>query len=161
MIKTTVMDADDGEAEAKVTIHRHLTDMHTLADDVGQRIISTLQQNPAGCVYFNPAVTVSCPSPTPEFFRIIENEQARWCRQASKTFSKQACRRVKDWVSHERISSKYARYLDRALSFTGILFIDGQLIPSHSWPQPPGITPTERRKTMNTANAHPPLESHS
>ena len=40
------------------------------------------------------------------------------------------------------------------MCFTGVLFIDGKLIPSHCWPKPPGITSTERRKTMNTANSH-------
>ncbi len=156
--RTTVMDSDDGEAEPKVMIHRHPTDMHTLADDVGQRISSILQQNPTGCHYFNPAVTVSCSSPLPKFFQFVRSEQARWCRQASTSFSRQARRRVKDWVSHERMNNMYARYLDRALCFTGILFIDGKQIPSHSWPKQPGITSTTGRRTTCTANPLPPLE---
>lgn len=154
MIKTKVMDADDNEAESKVTVHRHLIDMHTLADDVGKRVVATLEQNPMGCVYFNPVVTVSCPSPLPEFFRIVRNEQARWCRQASKTFPRKVRRRPSRWASGgEWISHKHARYLDRALCFTGILFIDGQVAPPHSWPKPAGATPTVSRFGDRADNA--------
>ena len=134
MTRTTVMDADDGEAETKVTVHRHITDMHTLAEDVGQRIISTLQQNPTGCHYFNPAVTVTCSSPLPRFFQVVKKEQARWCRQASKTFPRTIRRSPSRWVgAGEWISDNYARYLDRALCFTGLLAISGQFIPPHQW----------------------------
>ena len=132
--RTTVMDADPTEAEAAVNVHPHLIDMHTMSDDVGRRVVITLKQRPAGCVYFNPAVTVTCPEPTTEFFRIVKKEQARWCRQASKTFPRNARRSPSRWVSGgEWISNKYARYLDRTLCFTGILFIDGQFVPPPKW----------------------------
>ena len=36
----------------------------------------------------------------------------------------------------EWLKNKYDRYLDRALCFTGILYIDGQLILPHNWPGP-------------------------
>jgi len=100
------------------------------------------------------------PSPLPKFFQIVRSEQASWCRQASQTFPRQVRRRSSRWVSGGQwISNKHARCLDRTMCFTGVLFIDGKLIPSHSWPKPPGITSTERRKTMNTANANSHSES--
>ena len=152
MTRTTVMDTDNNETESKVQVHRHLIDMHTLADDVGKRVVATLEQNPTGCVYFNPAVTVSCPSPRPEFFRVVRNEQARWCRQAGKTFPRNVRRRSSRWVSGgEWISHKHSRYLDRSLCFIGVLFIDGKLIPPHSWPEPPGTTSTESRLGVNAS----------
>ena len=154
MIKTKVMDADDNEAESKIQVHRHHSDMHNLAEDVLKRVISTLQQNQTGCVYFSPIVTVSCPSPLPEFFRIVRNEQARWCRQAGKTFPQKVRRRASRWVSGGQwLSIKRARYMDRALCFTGILFIEGQIVPSHSWPKPAGATPTESRLGDRADNA--------
>lgn len=162
MTRTTVMDADDGEAESKVKVHRHLIDMHTLADDIGKRVVATLEQNPMGCVYFNPVVTVSCPSPLPDFFRIVRNQQARWCRQASKTFSRKVRRRTSRWVSGgEWISNKHARYLDRSLCFIGALFIDGKLIPPHSWPKPAGTKPTESRLGVNTSQQDGRLPSRT
>lgn len=134
---TTAIDADQNEAETIITVHHHATDMSTLAEDVGNHVIESLKQNPVGCIYFNPAVTVSCPSPLPEFFHVIRKERGRWCRQASKTFSQRVRRRNSNWVGGgEWITDKYRRYLDRALCFTGILFINGALVPSHAWPRP-------------------------
>ena len=57
MVKTTVMDAVLTEAETKVVIHRHPTDFHTLSEDVGRRVVSTLEKTPAGCP--GPAATKS------------------------------------------------------------------------------------------------------
>ena len=132
--RTTVMDADATEAKATVKVQRHIIDMHTISDDVGRRVVTTLKHCPAGCVYFNPAVTVACPQPTTEFFCVVNKEQARWCRQASQTFPRNARRSPSRWASGgEWISNKYARYLDRALCFTGILFIDGQFVPPPKW----------------------------
>ncbi len=131
---STVMDAESDDDEALVTIQRHPIDMHVLTEDVGHRVVATLNRNPAGCFYFNPAVTVSCSIPTADFFCILRKEQAKWCRQASKTFPRNVRRTASKWVGGgEWINHKYARFLDRALCFTGILFIDGQLIPSHAW----------------------------
>jgi hypothetical protein len=124
----------DVELAPRVTVQRHDYDFNDLAGGVDQRIIATIGQTPEGCHYFNPAVTVSCPQPTLEFFTKVRQEQARWCRIASQTFKKRERRRVKSWISHERGSNKHARYLDRAACLTGILFIDGRLVPHHLWP---------------------------
>jgi hypothetical protein len=133
--RTTVMDAEPAKAQARIDIQRHPTDMHTLSDDVGNRIVATLKRNQAGCVYFNPAVTVSCPSPTTGFFQVIAKEQGRWCRQARDGFAKKARRSASSWVGGgDLFDHKFARYLDRALCFTGVLFIDGQLVLPHNWP---------------------------
>lgn len=132
--QTTVMDADRDDGSATITIQRHSPNMNDLAEEVGERITARLKQNPAGCIYFNPAVTISCPLPDGLFFQIVRKEQARWCRQASKTIPRKVRRNVSAWVSHRRINNKYDRYLDRALSFTGILFIDGEIILSTLWP---------------------------
>lgn len=132
-IRTTIMDADC-EPVPSVTVQRHAYDFNDLAGGVDQRIITTIGQTPEGCHYFNPGVTVSCPQPTLAFFAKVRQEQARWCRIASQTFKKRERRRVKIWISHERITDKHARYLDRAACFTGILFINGRPVPHHRWP---------------------------
>ncbi len=131
--RTLVMDQESSEPNSKIRIHRHSINMNTLSEDVGQRIVSTLKMNPTGCWYFAPAVSVTCPRPTAEFFEVLKKEQARWCRHASKTFPRTVRRSASSWVSGGIwISNNYARYLDRALCLTGILFIDGRIVlPQH------------------------------
>ena len=133
-VRTTVTDADE-EGNSMVNVRHYKADMNSLAEDVGERIATSITQNPTGCRYFNPVVTVSCPSPTPAFFRIVRKEQARWCRQASATFPRHARRLASTWIAGgEWISHKYARYLNRAACFTGILFVNGRIVPAHEWP---------------------------
>lgn len=134
--RTTVMDVD-AEPDPQVVVQRHSYDFNDLAGGVGQQIMTVIGNAPEGCHYFNPAITVSCSLPTTAFFGKIRQEQARWCRIASQTFRKRDRRSAKKWVSHEIIGDKHLRYLDRAMCFTGALFINGSLVPHHKWPQPP------------------------
>lgn len=118
-----------------IKIHRYTPNIKYLAEKVGQRIAARLEQNPAGCIYFNPAVTISCPQPSPEFFQLVKKEQARWCGQASSTFEKSVRRKVSTWISPAVVNGNIDKYLDRALCFTGILFINGKMIAHHNWPK--------------------------
>lgn len=139
LTQTTVLDEVPIDARPEVHIDRHPVDWNTLADDVAERINMVLKRDATGCRYFNPAVTVTCLQPSPEFLQIIRKEQARWCRQAGKTISRSNRRSPSRWTSGgEWISDKHARFLDRALSFTGVLFIDGQLLSTHEWAALPG-----------------------
>ena len=139
LIRTTVLDEVPIDATLEVQIDRHSVNWNTLAEDVAGRIKKALQQGTAGCWYFSPAVTVTCLQPTPEFFRLVRTEQARWCRQAGKTIPRTVRRSSSRWIgAGQWISNKYARYLDRALSFTGILFINGKLVLPHKWTSLPG-----------------------
>jgi hypothetical protein len=128
------MDTDWDDDPSPIRIHRHTPNMAYLAEEVERRIIARLGHNPAGCVYFNPAVTISCSQPNPEFLQIVKKEQARWCRQASKTFKNHARRRVSSWISPAVVNGERDQFHDRALCFTGILFINGKMIPHHNWP---------------------------
>ncbi|ODA29091.1 hypothetical protein [Planctopirus hydrillae] len=116
----------DTEPDPQVRVQRHVYDFNDLAGGLAQRL-TTIMDAPAGCHYLNPAVSVSCSQPTPAFFAKVKQEQARWCRIASQTFRKRERRSAKSWISHERITNKYARFLDRAACFTGFLFIDGKV----------------------------------
>jgi hypothetical protein len=128
----------DAELDPQVRVRRHAYDFNDLADGVATRLI-TVNQAPAGCHYLNPAVTVSCSQPNPAFFALVRREQARWCRIASQTIRKRERRRVKSWVCLEPASNKYASYLNRAACLTGLLFIDGQMVPHHRWPASPSL----------------------
>jgi|GEM_PF-2741358 hypothetical protein len=135
-MRITAMDGYDIDAESKITIQRYHPDMHTLTEDVVKRIGAFAEQRSTGCVFFNPAVTVFCPNPTGAFFKVIRNEQARWCRQAGSTFPRSIRRRASRWVAGgEWLNEKFARYLDRSLAFTGILFVDGVMVPPNRWPK--------------------------
>lgn len=148
LTRTTVMDEGEIDARPKVRIDRHPLDWNTLAETVAGRIEAALRQDPTGCRYFNPTVTVSCPSPSPEFFGVVRKEQARWCQQAGHTFRRNVRRRVSTWVSDEPLVNKHARYLDRAVCFTGILFINGQVVPHHHWPE----SATKQRASSRTSS---------
>jgi len=120
----------------KVTVHRHRPDMERLADEVGERAIRLLKQTPPRCVFLNPIATVICEAPTAEFFREVRRQQASWCRRSSSTFPRQIRRRPSRWVSGgEFLRDKFGRFLDRALCFTGALFINGRFVPPHAWPE--------------------------
>ena len=148
LTRTTVLDEVPIDARTDVRIDRHHPDWNALAEDVVGRIEASLQQGATGCRYFNPAVTVACPLPSQEFFRIVCEERARWCRRAGNTIPQKNRRSTSNWISGGQwISDKFARYLDRALCFTGILFIDGKFIPPHSWPTLPGITSTDTERS--------------
>ena len=137
--RTTVLDEVTIDARPEVQIDRHPVDWNTLAEDVAGRIKTALQQGVAGCRYFNPAVTVTCLQPTPEFFGMARKEQAHWCRRARHTIPRSNRRSSSRWTSGgQLISNKFARYLDRALCFTGVLFIDSKLILPHEWASLPG-----------------------
>lgn len=159
--RTAVLDTDVAAQTLKVSVQRSPVDFQNLSEAVGQRITATLERSPRGCHYFNPAVTVSCPEPTPEFFAMLRKEQARWCRQAGKTFPRKVRRSPARWISGGHwVSDKHARYLDRALCFTGALFIEGQFIASHRWPNSVGIFRHERRNGMYPAAIEPHTESN-
>lgn len=150
LVQTTSMDAVLNEKEPKISIQRHSVDWESLADDVGVRVTRSLRDNPTGCLYLNPAVTVSSPDPSREFFRVVRKEQSRWCRRSSSAFSKEACRSSRSWSSGGVwFGNKFARYLDRALCFTGILFIGGRLIQPHNWPKPPTLADRRRLPSQN------------
>ncbi len=132
---STDIDRDSSVAAMKVTVQRYPVDVNTLAsEEVGKRILSTMQPDSTGYFYFNPAVTVFCLRLCQEFFGVVRREQARWCRQTNHIFPRRVRRRASNWVTHEVIRNKFHRYLDRAALFTGVLFINGELILPHDWP---------------------------
>lgn len=134
LARTTSMDAVLNDLGPKVRTQRHSVDWGSLADDVAARVDRSLRDDPTGCRYFNPAVTVSSPEPSPDFFRVVRKEQARWCRRSSPAFSDKARGSSRNWSSGgEWISNKFYRYLDRALCFTGILIAEGKIVPFHQW----------------------------
>ena len=132
--RTSVQDVDRVDDRSSINIDRHTPDMDHLTEEVGERIAARLEQNPAGCIYFNPAVTISDPQPRPAFFRLVKKEQARWCKTASESIKNKVRRKVSTWISPAVVNGDLDKYHDRALSYTGILFINGKMIPHHNWP---------------------------
>lgn len=117
-----------------VRVQLHQPDYENLAEQVAARIADVLENKlRPRCLFANPIATVTCKEPTTEFFQVVRKRQAEWCKRASTTFSRRTRRSVKNWVVPEGSSSKYERFLQRSLCFTGLLFIDGCILPSHEW----------------------------
>ena len=118
----------------KVVVRRHSVDWDDPVQPTVERAMALLRKSPAQCVYVTPAVTVLCPEPTDEFFREVRKRQAEWCRQSSRTIPRRVRRRVSQWVGGGiQFSSKAERYLHRAFCYTGVLFINGELVHPSQW----------------------------
>jgi hypothetical protein len=134
MSLTTSLD-DDQPLGREVLVTHYRPDFETLAEEVGNRAVKELSRNAAGCLYLNPLVTIRCRIPDQAFFKAVRRFQAQWCRRTKHTFPRRARRKVADWVGGGEVqSTRYGRFLDRSLCFTGVLFIDGRIIAPHDWP---------------------------
>lgn len=117
-----------------VAVTRHPVDWNDLARSTASRAVILLTGQATGCLYLNPAFTVTCPKPTPDFFREVRARQAEWCRSASSVLPRAVRRRVCRWVpGGDTVTDKAGRYLHRAACFTGVLFHDGRLIHPTKW----------------------------
>ncbi len=116
-----------------VRVERHEPNHEDPGSEVWKRIELIAGQLPS-CVFLNPIATVTCDAATPEFFRTTRKLQAKWCQQYKAIFGRQALRSVKDWVSWKGYPCHEARYWDRAVCFIGVLFLNGDFIPPHQWP---------------------------
>lgn len=119
-----------------VTTYRF--DMDRLAETVAVRSQDALlESRGVGCLYLNPIVTVRSPTPTGQFFNAARKYQGQWCRQFKQIFPNRSQWNAATFVSADmptpRRSEKYRRFLERALCFTGVLFINGDLVPPHDW----------------------------
>lgn len=130
MTTITCLDAVPSErTRPKVIVRRHPVDWNDPAQATVERAMSIVRRNPDQAIYLNPAVTVTCPEPTAEFFKEVHKRQAEWCRRASRTIPPRMRRRVSQWVGGgHHFSSKAERYFHRAFCYTGILFINGQIV---------------------------------
>jgi len=136
MSRTTSLD-DDYLVRPKVQVTHYRPDFHTLSQDVGGRAVGELSRVRSGCIYLNPIVTIRCSCPHEAFFEKVWRFQAQWCRRAKTAFSERGRRNVAEWVGGgEVLTTKYGKFLDRSLCFTGILFIDGKVVAPHDWPCP-------------------------
>ncbi len=135
MTTITCLDADQCEqTRPKVIVCRHPVDWNDPVQPTVERALAIVRENPDQAVYLNPAVTVTCPEPTTDFFREVRKRQAEWCRTASKTIPPRVRRRASQWVGGgDPFSSKAERYFHRAFCYTGILFINGLIIHPSKW----------------------------
>ena len=116
-----------------VQVRRHQPDIENLSEQVAVRLDQILEKEQPRCLFVNPIVTITSDKPTEEFFSIVRKRQAEWCKRSRTTFGRRASRKVKNWVNVNGPLKKQARFFDRALCFTGVLFVDGDLIPPHAW----------------------------
>ncbi|KKL47596.1 hypothetical protein LCGC14_2333960 [marine sediment metagenome] len=132
---TTCLDAVPPEqTRLKIIVRRHPVDWNDPVPATVERARAIVHENPDQAIYLNPAVTVTCPKPTEDFFREVRKRQAEWCRRASRTIPTRVRRRVSQWVGGgDPFSSKAEQYFHRAFCYTGILFINGQIVHPSQW----------------------------
>ena len=118
----------------KVIVRRYPVDWNKVPEATRARVNTILIDEPHQSVYLNPAITVACPEPTPEFFVEARKRQAEWCRRFSRTLSRWGRRRVSRWVRDDGpFRTKADQYLHRALCYTGVLFVNGNFIYPSNW----------------------------
>ena len=117
--------------QPRVRVKKHRPDTMQLGEQVRRRLMA--MTSVPYCLYVNPLATVSCREPTPEFFKEVRRRQAQWCKQSRTLFGQDARRSAKHWGSDRGWLTKQERFLERALCFTGALFINGKLMPPHRW----------------------------
>lgn len=132
----------------EVRVYRHVPDFENLELQVAVRMGLILNTESPSCLYVNPLCSVLCDAPDAEFFETARRFQGQWCRQARSTFIRQRTRRTRDWVSmvpgsnEPKRRQKYFRYLERAVVFTGLLFVNGKIVPARQWPtMAPAVLP--------------------
>lgn len=135
------------DSNSPVQVERFQPNREDPAQAMRVRIIELAPLFPH-CVYFSPLATVSCDVPTPEFFRTARKIQAQWCQRCKTTYGRRARRSVKDWVNSDGVPNRQDRYVDRALCFIGLLFLEGKHVPPHQWPdrKPMRRNPIKPRK---------------
>lgn len=116
-----------------VRVRRHQPDIENLGEQVAERLGSILEREQPRCLFVNPIVTITCDKPTEEFFSIVRKRQAEWCKRSMTIFGRRASRKVRNWVNANGPLKKREQFFDRGLCFTGVLFVDGDLIPPHAW----------------------------
>lgn len=139
---------------SRVVVRRHRIDWNDLISPTLKRAMTLLSEKPVGCIYLNPAVTVTCPGPTADFFREVRKRQAEWCRRAGKTVPRRVRRRVANWVDDSGVAlSKAQKWFARAFCLTGVLFVNGELVHPDKWPEvqcqgrPRGYRPGNSRRS--------------
>lgn len=117
------------EHDSPVTVQRFRPDFERLFDQVSERILA---EAPTGFVFFNPSVTVRCEQPAEAFFKEVRRLQREWCSRSRSTFGRNA-KRVSTWFTTEEEETKFDKFFTRSLLFTGVLFVDGNLVHPHEW----------------------------
>lgn len=135
MPTVTCLDAVASEQERpKVTVRRYPVDWNLEPGATVKRANAILADQPHQSVYLNPAFTVACPEPTPEFFQEVRKRQAEWCRRAGHWLPARVRRRVSNWVTGgEPLRTKAEQHFHRALSYTGVLYVNTEFIHPSKW----------------------------
>lgn len=108
-------------------------DFDNMADVVDRRV-GEWRGQPTGVAYFTPDVTITADSLSHAFMRAVRKYQGRWAKRSETTFPRWARKSVRNWVSPKPRQSKYEKFLERAFCFTGVLLVNGKILPPHEWP---------------------------
>ncbi len=120
--------------QTKVNVHSgYEVDKENLATPVFKRTQEFLSRFPTKSIYLNPICTIVADEPSQNFFETVKKWQAKWCKEASTFIGRDTRRSVRNYISDKGRTSKKQRFFERAFSFTGILFVNNELIQSNRW----------------------------
>ncbi len=125
-----MMNGSGSTNHSRVKTDRHRPDFDDLFEQVFAR---APEANALGFVFINPLVTVQCEQPTPEFFKLVRQRQAEWCKQARTLFPRSMRKRVSKWLTPLGEETKLERLGTRSILFTGSLYANGNFVPAHEW----------------------------
>ncbi len=119
---------------ARVATRRHPVDLGDPAPSTGEAL-QRVSERP-GAFYINPRYEVSAAEPTPEFFQAARRAQRQWCRTMNQFLGS----------SNRRRHAKSLDPIERMLTHTGLLLVDGVVICPKAWES---LTPWTPPSSLN------------
>jgi hypothetical protein len=127
----SAMDADGEETPGergtrRVSVRKHRVDdedWNDLAAVTRERILKLKPQPPGSCIYLNPAFTVEAPEFSAEFSQEARRCQRAWLRTMNRTLGNR----------NRKHFAIRADFLTRQLAHTGMLIVNGNIVPPHDW----------------------------
>lgn len=125
-IDANVEKRSDERGTKRVSVLKHRVDdemWNDLAAVTKERILM-LKPQPAGwCIYLNAAFTVEAPEFSVEFSEEARRCQRAWIRMMNRTLGNR----------NRRHFAIRADFLTRQLAHTGMLIMNGNIVPPHDW----------------------------
>ena len=116
----------DERRTTRVSVRKHRVEKemwNDLATATKERILKLKLQPPGWCVYLNPGFTVESPEFSKEFCEAARRCQRTWIRIMNITIGNR----------NRRQFAIHSDFLTRQLAHTGMLIVDGNIVPPDKW----------------------------
>jgi len=126
----------DNEKNPAIITYQHRPDFNgweELVQPVNERVSKYRRSKEFRCVYLNPAVTILSPELSKVFYEQAQQHRTEWCKRIKQTLGKHRLEKTKDFGDPALKLNRKLKFLFRSLTYTGVLFIHGELIQPHRW----------------------------